>query len=377
MMLSPQASQVSPQASQYNIVRSPRNVNNTSVSVWILLLAAVTTVQMIMFTFNRLESVPANDVISSIKVEKVRYIDNTNETSSSSSLPSSLRSNGNKKPKEQPFNYSNPHYDSWCPYAKCFNSPMCSPCNRRFLFIISTGRSGSTTLLKMFDHLPNVRLSGENWNELYVASQLNTNLDEPHFVDDLVVGKGRYSKPKEDGAFQHNALPIGAMSCVTQHLVETLDPPEFPEDTYEREDDSKTILGMKLIRLQRASWSPFKAAEFLQKSFPCARFVINIRSDTEALTNSYHTNFNWNVTEPDLVNRTQFLRDLDEHLGYSSTLIDFTYWQHKIDNLNAVIDWLGFENCAFNAMVHENSEGYNADKNTTLSLGENCIYPYL
>jgi hypothetical protein len=33
---------------------------------------------------------------------------------------------------------------------------LCQPCKQRFLFIIATGRSGSTTLLSMLNQLPGV-----------------------------------------------------------------------------------------------------------------------------------------------------------------------------------------------------------------------------
>ena len=54
------------------------------------------------------------------------------------------------------FNHTNLHQNSWCPRATCNNSPMCQPCKKRFLFIIATGRSGSTSLLSMLNYLPGV-----------------------------------------------------------------------------------------------------------------------------------------------------------------------------------------------------------------------------
>ena len=80
----------------------------------------------------------------------------------------------------EPFNTTNPHSKSWCPKAVCQNSPMCAPCNRRHLLLLATARSGSTTLLSMLNQLPLVRMSGENNNELYVASRLISNLKPKH-----------------------------------------------------------------------------------------------------------------------------------------------------------------------------------------------------
>lgn len=337
---------------------SPTKLHNTTISAWIFLLTAVTVLQFITNISTHLTKLPSRS--DSFKVEKV-------------AVPF-LR----QKNKEQPFNQTNPYYDSWCPYARCYNSPLCSPCNRRFLFIIATGRSGSTTLLRMFNELPNVRLSGENMNELYLASQLVTNLEKDNnFLNEAWVAKGRYQKPKIDGPFQHNALPLGSMSCVSQQLVSTLNPPEIPEDTFEMEDDSKTILGMKVIRLQRADWTPKEAAKYLRNSFPCARFIINVRSNMTELAQSYRDNFHWNVSESDLFNKTEFLRNLHTELGYSSFLIDMKWWRNNVQILNDAIKWLGFENCSFKSIYHENKGGYERDANETISLGDNCRYPHV
>jgi len=75
----------------------------------------------------------------------------------------------------EPFNRTNPHI-GWCSHANCSNSPICTPCRRRFLLIISTGRSGSTTLLSMMNQLPGVRLAGENRNEILKEMDATNNL---------------------------------------------------------------------------------------------------------------------------------------------------------------------------------------------------------
>ena len=64
-----------------------------------------------------------------------------------------------------PYNAIN-HHPSWCPYATCNNTPHCKPCQRRFLIVVATGRSGSTTLMNLLDKLPNVRMAGENKGQL-------------------------------------------------------------------------------------------------------------------------------------------------------------------------------------------------------------------
>jgi len=167
-------------------------------------------------------------------------------------------------------NDRNPHKE-WCPDARCSNSPMCSPCNRRFLFIVATGRSGSTTLLDMFNSLPGVRLAGENWGELNIAADLASNLHQGWFVNDAY---GR-------GPFKHNPIPKQSMACVHQHLVHALNPPsEWMQHFAHKpvgEYDSSTILGIKTIRIQDKEWTPKEAAAYFMEKFPCSRFIVNIR----------------------------------------------------------------------------------------------------
>lgn len=54
------------------------------------------------------------------------------------------------------------NHSSWCPSATCHNTDLCHPCDRRFLILLATGRSGSTSMMYMLDSLPGVRMSGEN-----------------------------------------------------------------------------------------------------------------------------------------------------------------------------------------------------------------------
>jgi hypothetical protein len=356
---------MSPKTIYRSFQESPRN--SASMSMAIFLLAVITILQFTMFAVNT--GVYPMTGMGDMKTEEVQGIRDTSLRPKQSGIEGS---------KLQPFNYTNPHIDSWCPFARCHNSPVCTPCQRRFLFIVATGRSGSTTLLKMFNELPNVRLSGENLNEIYFASQLTSNLEgDSHFSSDKWIQQGRFIKPRIDGPFSHNALPIGHMSCPVQNLLNAMNPPEIPEDTFDMEDDSNTILGMKVIRIQRADWKPYKAAKFFIENFPCARFIVNIRSDIEKQVESFHKNFHWDISDDVLKNETEFLKDFHFRLEHRSKMIDMSDWKDDVSVLNEVVDWLGFENCAFNSIKHENKGGYEVDNSTSVNLGQNCIYPHV
>jgi hypothetical protein len=284
------------------------------------------------------------------------------------------------------FNQTNPFDHSWCPHATCFNSPICSPCNRRFLFIIATGRSGSTTLLKMFNQLPNVRLSGENYNALFQASRIPNIFEKnpKHFINKKVMKNEQFMHGAvKDGPFSHNAIPMGSMSCVMQHLVSTLNPPPLTNETqsYDIVEEANKILGMKVIRLQNSPWTPKETARFFQENFPCSRIILNIRSNAENQVNSFAYAFKRrNITKEESMEITEniekqnvFLKRLHAFLGNEiAHLIDMTEWKEDVEILNEVVKWLGFDQCSFNTLLHENFDGYGHDNETKIDLGKDC-----
>ena len=291
------------------------------------------------------------------------------------------------------FNQTNPFKDTWCPTATCFNSPTCTPCDHRYLFLISTARSGSTTLLKMFNNLPNVRLSGENYNALYEASKLATFFDRGRnrkfFQKKKDINEGKFVHGKvEEGPFMHNGIPLGSMGCVMQSFMSYMNPPDMTYKAlplFNANDEAKIITGTKVIHVQNGNWTPNEAGQFFKENFPCARFIINIRSNTENQLHSMSDAFDWDkknqsghdellkAKEDDVLRQNAFLTSLHEVMGEkSSQLIDMSQWKDDVGVLNKVVDWMGFENCAFNSLVHENHDRYEHDTTTEIHLGDNC-----
>jgi len=277
-----------------------------------------------------------------------------------------------------PFNTSNPHSGSWCPYATCQNSPLCLPCQRRYLFIIATGRSGSTSLLKMLNFLPSVRLSGENINQLFTASKLLSNIrSKNHLLEQNFDRKG---------SFAHNAIPPQSMSCSIQGIMNAINPP--PQNVQQHvnirghpsieEFNRDMIFGAKTIRFQNGEWNVKQSAKFLKENFPCSRVVINIRSDVKGQLKSNKKTFGTkkgkNTTFIEVQN--QFLIELSKELGDEmSRLVDMNEWIKDIDILNDLVTWLGFRGCTYKQIVHENSKRYHKDNNTDPGIDKSCFYP--
>ena len=145
-------------------------------------------------------------------------------------------------------------------------------------------RSTETLTFSNIEHIQ-VRLSGENYNELFVASKIESNLQGVEFK----IGEG-----EDTGAWQHNPIPSQAMACPMQHILSTIDPPPHetvitlnqPGHPSLEEYETSSIIGAKMIRIQGVKWSPIQAAAYFQKNFPCSRFVVNYRSDEDGQAKS-------------------------------------------------------------------------------------------
>lgn len=302
------------------------------------------------------------------------YLFNTHNPSSGKEADSRLlvqRQNKETDETWEPFNNTNSH-NNWCPYATCYNSPVCSPCNRRFLLIIATGRSGSTTLLSMMNKLPGVRLSGENWDEIGLEKQA---------VDNLYQG---LFQPKKNriGAWTHNKIPAGAFSCATQKMFEIINPPSFMDMKSKSFDDSRTIIGFKTIRFQTED-NIEDSIQFVKESFPCARIIVNIRSNIEEQTASHKNTINSDLTVDEISRGIQIengrMSSIANMFGEErARLIDMSKWtkdESGLQVLNDVVHWLGFRNCTFNSLYHENLNGFGHADTTKSILDPNCNYP--
>jgi hypothetical protein len=270
---------------------------------------------------------------------------------------------------------------SWCPHAQCHDSELCHPCHRRFLIVLATARSASTTLTWMLDALPGVRMSGEN-NDL--LKRVHDLMEET--VQNPFVVKGTNKKV----AWGHNEFPKQAFSCVAQQMVETMNPPPRTRNRKNQHphprNETDTIIGFKTVRFQEnvdTAALP-ELAKFLKEYFPCARFVMNIRSNTEEQATSWHTNFHGSKTIEEvsdhLNEETEKIKYLHELLKDRSVLLDSSTWIPNLTTLNQAVEWLGFHRtCHFPYVLEFNTQkklfgSKMASGTTKLEMNPNCRY---
>jgi len=257
----------------------------------------------------------------------------------------------------------------WCPSSKCTVSNICKPCDRKFLIIMSVGRGASTTLTWMMDQLPGVRMAGEN-NDLLkkVHDTLSETVYHPIFMGEA----GR-----KGSSWGHNKIQRGTVACAVQHIFETINQP-LPQDI----DDKETIIGFKTVRFHEniTMKNLSKYVQFVKESFPCARIIVNIRSDVEALTASIKKQKWSKGVETSLISAEaklglSNLKQIAKLFGEQAILLDSTKWTKNVDEINRVVDWLGFEStCHFKEIMELNTNGRARGGQVNNEMSVTCKY---
>lgn len=279
----------------------------------------------------------------------------------------------------EPFNMTNPH-SGWCPNATCYNSPVCLPCQHRFLIEMATARSGSTSVLHMLRQLPHVRMAGENNNALFsIHEMLKNTLEYPMWK----------AGAETSGAWGHGRVGPGDMACPAQHMIEAINPPLAREQSLRGEvshgllgNDPNTIFGFKTIRYHKM-WEKddmIDAAAFIKTYFPCSRIVINYRSDLEQQSHSVLWNSNPEKSKETLAGFNNRLHTLAELLGHDMAYVmDGAEWQSREGNGTQAFDrlayWLGYRDCKFSRIAHDNIKNLNIDS-AEIELGPRCRHGF-
>ena len=257
---------------------------------------------------------------------------------------------------------------SWCPTANCSGTELCYPCQRRWLIIVTPGRAGSTTLSEMMHRLPGVRVSGENNDAANKVDQFMTTFQDSIWGRLAGIPAWRHYRPRPE-----------AWSCLSQHFFEVINPPDmgvgtnnqtFTMKEHLESSEETLILGFKTIRLLADAgrdYYPDPTPEFIQEKvdmmnrlFPCARFIVNTRSDIASLLNSWQNHMRKKKTTDEklaLVNyaHEEFYKAMGSERAF---LVDSSNWTHNVGQLNEVLNWLGFnEKCHFEHLLEYNAKG--------------------
>lgn len=211
-------------------------------------------------------------------------------------------------------------------------STACDLCGhpQQWLFILGTGRSGSTSLLQMVNEIPGFHLAGENRGVLTSLSQLFDHAQHLAQKNDSML------------SWTHGDILEHKVLCALQSYIRAIG--GFSE--------SDRVIGYKEIR-----HSNEEALSFFQKLFPCARFIANTRRHLDAQIKS-RENVGWGATNASaLVKASRSLESwARKHQNISILMrLEDNFTAH---GFNQLLKWLGVHGCTFMSVAHENRNGY-------------------
>jgi hypothetical protein len=193
---------------------------------------------------------------------------------------------------------------------------------------------------------------------------------------------------KNEGPWLHNAIPVQAMACATQKIMATIDPPpaevlltiNTPNHPSLEEYEQSWIFGAKIIRIQQGRWTPEEAVTFFQENFPCSRYIVNISSNIEKQAKS-RISLHWGSTDYEtqvkgLTRENEYLKKFASLMGADTAqVIDLEEWAHDLSIINNIMDWMGYKDCHFQEVLHQNNnQGYATDSSHDSNMSEKCHY---
>lgn len=221
-------------------------------------------------------------------------------------------------------------------------SSFCNLCKNKWLFIIGTGRSGSTTALDMVNSIPNSFLSGETGGAIGFMHQL------PYFSGN--PWKKQFIFEKENiGPFEHRKVPQHALLCSLQNYFIDLIQPTAREAEF-------GYIGFKTIRVLSAP-----LLDFMKELFPCAKFLINYRNN---ITAQHFSKFQAKISVDTLKAETNEIKQWMNENRHAT--FDLPLEAFSVETFNSMLTWLGYQDCTFLRVVHANNHSFKADYNTSV-----------
>ena len=208
-------------------------------------------------------------------------------------------------------------------------------CERNWLFQVSTGRSGSTSLMDMLNDLPNVYIAGENdgvFESLYALHKSSIRTE--------FQGKRRGNK-----AWWHHPVERSKLERIARTYVESA--------IGLKQNQNYAWVGFKEIRFGTAD-----ELDYLLSLFPCSKVIVNIRRN---IVRQHESAFEKTIPISTLKSHNDML--LKWSKKYPKRVFTLALEDFNLDNLNRLAVWLDFPNCHFKQIAHANRNGgYRADK---------------
>jgi len=216
--------------------------------------------------------------------------------------------------------------------------------NKKWLIVLGTGRSGTTTILHMVNGISNtIHIQGETHNlPLFLLKLKNKIFNLPRKIRGAY-----YSMPL------NKKKVLDSLQKIVVSQMGNL--------------DNKKIIGFKEVTI-----TDQKTLTFLQELFPNAKYIINWRFDTmKQLRSKTKNNMNRNnVPEARLIENMMSLRKWAKTLKPENVFY-LPLENFSLEKFNKLITFVGFKECTFNFILHNNNGSYIQDKRKNL-LSNKC-----
>ena len=212
------------------------------------------------------------------------------------------------------------------------NNAPCDIKQQKWIIILATGRSGSTTILSMVNLLPGVRITGEQ-DGLMVSFMDMRN----HF---------RKLRKMRGTSWTHTrrATEDSLVYCMAQEWVKSDTP-------YTNRSEKLLRYGFKEIR-----YSDVEILGFISDAFPNAQFIISYRQNIAAQLSSASKAFPQPFTSKVFDARTNTL--LEWANKRPDKVFEMPLESFSLETFSNLYKWLGF-NCSATAIEHDNAhKGY-------------------
>lgn len=217
----------------------------------------------------------------------------------------------------------------------------CNGCwlkKRQWIIIVGTGRSGSTSVLRMVNALPSVKLDGEHFGLLSDVSS-------------IYKKKMRTERMKGPAWRQSEKFDKKRFICWAQSLFGN-ETTGFKEIRYNRDED----------------------LEFLSMVFARAKFVLTYRLNLKDQQKSFRLTHGFAGSSRTLAKETKALLNFYERRGNrSAKLFPLEYFSKE--SFTELYSFLGFPHCRATTVVHANRRnGFEDDGASSEPLAE-CSRP--
>lgn len=193
----------------------------------------------------------------------------------------------------------------------------------QWLFILGTGRSGSTSILEMVNSIPGYLLGGENDG---IMSE---------FLDLM--------KHREHQTEHQYSVAWHSANVSDQHLLCILR--AYAREIIGWNGEHPRTLGFKEIR-----HSEKEELDLFLEVFPNARFIINTAPASRQAASRLHKKAGHDYTQLEEMNQ----RLADWGRNHSNVSFSLPLDEFDLVRFNEMLDWLGVNNCRYTRVAHAN-----------------------